>query len=63
MLVVASKIKKQLKAGGCNTSASAITKLSEVVEQICVKAMEAAKKDRRKTVMDRDIEAVLDGMI
>ncbi len=62
MLVVTSKMKKHLKKKGFNTSATAVQKMSEVVEELCNKAAEKAKSDRRKTVMDRDIEAVLDDM-
>ncbi len=62
MLVITSKVKKRIKDGGMSTSGSAITKLSEVVEELCAKAITKAKDDKRKTVMDRDIEAVLDDM-
>ncbi len=60
VLVVTSKIKKKIKAdAGMNTSADAITKLSEIVTTICSKATENAKADGRKTVMDRDIAEVV----
>lgn len=54
-LVVASKIKKTIKdKSGFNTSASVFDRLSEIVEQECSKAIENAKRENRKTVMDRD---------
>lgn len=62
MLVVVAKIKKHIKKGGMITSGSAVKKLSEVVGELCTAAIEKAKKDHRKTVMDRDIDAVLDDM-
>lgn len=62
MLVVTSNIKKHIKEGGMNTSGEAVKKLSEVVGELCTAAMEKAKKDHRKTVMDRDIDNVLNDM-
>ena len=60
VLVVTSKIKKQIrKEAGMSTSKDAINKLSEVVESICKGAIEKAKEDGRKTVIDRDIAAVV----
>jgi len=61
MLVVTSKVKKFIKGKGkMNTSGTAIEALSKVVEKVCEQAMEHAKDDKRKTVMDRDIEVVVD---
>jgi histone H3/H4 len=37
-----------------NTSAAVIDKLSDLVRELCNKAIENAKSDGRKTVMDRD---------
>ncbi len=55
ILVVASKIKALIKEkGGMNTSASVLEALSKVVERECEKAIESAKSEKRKTVMDRD---------
>jgi histone H3/H4 len=55
VLVVASKIKKFIKdKSEMNTSGSVMEVLSKVVEQACLEAIENAKKDKRKTVMDRD---------
>lgn len=56
VLVVTSKVKKFIKEkGGCNTSAETIDTLSKAIEQLCLKGVEAAKADGRKTVMSRDI--------
>ncbi len=54
-LVVASKIKNFIKnSAGMNTSASVMEALTRIIEKECNKAIENAKKERRKTVMDRD---------
>lgn len=54
-LVVVSKVKKYVKeTSGMSTSANAMTKLSEIIQKECDRAIENAKNDRRKTVMDRD---------
>lgn len=56
VLVVTSKVKKIVKEkGGMNTSAATIEILSKAVEKLCLKGIESAKADGRKTVMDRDI--------
>lgn len=56
ILVVTSKIKKIIKEKGeMNTSAATIEILSKAVERLCLKGIESAKADGRKTVMDRDI--------
>ena len=56
VLVVTSKVKKIIKEkGGMNTSAATIEVLSKAVEKLCLKGVESAKADGRKTVMDRDI--------
>lgn len=58
VLVVASKVKAFIKEkSGMNTSASVIDALTKIVEDECNKAIENAKKDKRKTVMDRDFSA------
>ncbi len=57
-LVVASKVKKLIKdEAGLSTSAQAIDQLTVRVQTICLKAIENAKSDKRKTVMDRDFTA------
>jgi len=55
VLVVVSKLKQYIKTtSGMNTSASAAPAISDFIKQLCSKAVENAKKDGRKTVMDRD---------
>lgn len=54
--VVTSKVKKLIKEeGGFNTSAETVAVLSEAVKKLCMKGIESAKADGRKTVMARDI--------
>jgi len=54
-LVVASKVKKYIKdKSGMNTSASVMDVLTGVISKVCDQAIENAKTDGRKTVMDRD---------
>lgn len=56
-LVVVSKVKAFIKKNAdMNTSASAVEALTKIVENACMKAIEHAKNDKRKTVMDRDFE-------
>ncbi len=56
ILVVTSKVKKYIKEKGqMNTSAETIDILSKAMEKLCVKGIESAKADGRKTVMARDI--------
>lgn len=58
VLVVASKVKKLIKdEAGLSTSSQAIQQLTIRVQTICKKAIENAKADKRKTVMDRDFTA------
>jgi histone H3/H4 len=55
VFVVASKVKKLIKEkSGMNTSGAVMEALSKVVERECLKAIEKAQADKRKTVMDRD---------
>jgi histone H3/H4 len=57
-LVVTSKVKKLIKdEAGLSTSSQAIEQLTVRVQAACMKAIENAKADRRKTVMDRDFTA------
>jgi histone H3/H4 len=57
ILVVASKVKTHIKnKSQMNTSASVMQALSKIVEDACDKAIENARRDGRKTVMDRDFE-------
>ncbi|MEC7839000.1 MAG: hypothetical protein VX777_03050 [Chlamydiota bacterium] len=54
-LVVASKIKKTIKdKSGFNTSSGVFDRLTELVEKECERAIENARRENRKTVMDRD---------
>ncbi len=54
-LVVVSKIKKHIKEkADMNTSSSVMERLTQLVERECEKAIENARRDNRKTVMDRD---------
>jgi histone H3/H4 len=56
ILVVQSKIKAYIKAkSGMSTSGAVAGRLSELIRSICDNAIAAAAKDRRKTVMDRDL--------
>ena len=55
ILVVASKIKKYVRSvAGMSTSANVLPKLSDAIRSLCNQAIENAKADGRKTVMDRD---------
>lgn len=57
-LVVVSKVKAYIKNNSqMNTSASAMNPLTKIVQEACDKAIENARKDGRKTVMDRDFQA------
>lgn len=56
ILVVQSKIKTYIKAkSGMNTSGAVANRLSELVRDLCDRAISAAQADGRKTVMDRDL--------
>lgn len=55
VLVVASKVKNYIRAhSGMNTSAAVMDVLSSKIRQLCEQAIEHAKSEGRKTVMDRD---------
>jgi len=56
VLVVASKLKAYIKekSGGMNTSSSVMQALTDIVKRECDKAIESARSEKRKTVMDRD---------
>jgi histone H3/H4 len=54
-LVVVSKLKNYIReASGMNTSGAVADVLSDIVRNLCNDAIERAKNDGRKTVMDRD---------
>ncbi len=55
VLVVASKLKKYIRStSGMSTSANVAPALSDTIRDLCDQAIENAKADKRKTVMDRD---------
>ncbi len=55
ILVVASKLKTYVRsAAGMSMSANVLPKLSDSVRSLCDQAIENARADGRKTVMDRD---------
>ena len=56
VLVVASKIKAYIKAqGDMKTSANVLNALSDRLRTLCDQAIQSARSDGRKTVLDRDI--------
>jgi len=56
VLVVASKIKTYIKdQGDMKTSASVLGALSDRIRTLCNEAIESARSDGRKTVLDRDV--------
>jgi hypothetical protein len=55
ILVVVSKLKQYIRsASGMNTAGNVAPALSDVIRDLCDQAIEKARKDGRKTVMDRD---------
>ncbi len=55
VLIVASKLKAYVKdRHGLNTSANVMDKLSDLVRNLCDDAVNNARSDGRKTLMDRD---------
>jgi len=55
VLVVVSKLKKYVRSAyGMSTSGNVASVLSDSVRQRCAQAVERAKADGRKTLMDRD---------
>ena len=57
-LVVVSKLKKYIKEeSGFSTASSVVGALSGKIRNLCDQAIEKAKSDGRKTVMDRDFDA------
>lgn len=62
VLVVVSKLKKFVReATGMNTSDTAIGPLSDHLRELCRRAADAAQRDGRRTLLDRDIQAALRG--
>ncbi len=57
VLVVASKVKNYIKEKGeMKTSASVLNVLSDRIRSMCDQAVETARNDGRKTVLDRDFQ-------
>lgn len=57
VLVVASKLKEYVRGrAGFNTSDRALEALSDVVRERCDRAIEKARADGRRTVLERDFE-------
>ena len=55
ILVVASKLKKYIRStAGMSTAANVAPALSDTIRNLCDQAIEKAKAEKRKTVMDRD---------
>ena len=58
VLVVISKLKRYIKdQGGMNTAGNVAPALSEKIRLMCDTAIESARSDGRKTVMDRDFSS------
>ena len=59
VLVVTSKVKHYIKdKSGMNTAGNVPEILSDQVRRLCDQAIENAKREGRKTVMDRDFPAL-----
>jgi hypothetical protein len=59
VLVVVSKLKAYIKAkSGMNTSDGVISVISDQIRGLCDQAAANAQRDGRKTVMDRDFQAL-----
>ena len=55
VLVVVSKLKTYIKEkSGMNTAGNVAPRLSDIVRNLCDEAIERARSDGRKTLMDRD---------
>lgn len=54
-LVVTSRVKKFNRDNGLNTSMDAIDALSKHLESVLALSVTFARKEGRKTVMDRDV--------
>lgn len=58
VLIVVSKLKNYIRAqSGMNTAGGVAGALSDHLRHLCDQAIENARKDGRKTVMDRDLPA------
>ncbi len=57
VLVVVSKLKAYVKSSaGMNTAGNVAPALSDKIRALCDRAIENAKSDGRKTLMDRDFD-------
>ena len=57
VLIVVSKLKSYIKAkSGMNISDAIVPVLSDLVRELCDRAIESARADGRKTVLDRDVK-------
>lgn len=58
VLIIASRLKDYIteRSGGYNTSASVMDVLSQHVRILCQQAIDNARADGRRTVMDRDFQ-------
>lgn len=57
VLLVVSKLKSYIRAQSeFNTAGNVAPKLSDIVRSLCDRAIENARKEGRKTVMDRDFD-------
>ncbi len=56
ILIVASRLKDYIRArSDMSTSDRVLEPLSEIVREVCERAIENARRDGRKTVLDRDV--------
>lgn len=56
ILIVASRLKEYVRArSGFNTSDRALEPLSDIVRRVCDQAIQNARSEGRRTVLDRDI--------
>lgn len=56
ILIVASRLKAYIQArAGMNTSERALDPLSDIVREVADRAIENARREGRKTVLDRDV--------
>lgn len=58
VLVIVSKLKNHIRStAGMNTAGNVAPALSDIIRTLCDQAIESAKSDGRKTVMDRDFKS------
>lgn len=58
VLVVVSKLKNYIRSkADMNTSGNVAATLSNIIRRLCDEAVEKARQDGRKTVMDRDFSS------